>query len=109
LEFKNESGEIEMNNSALKFLTQARKQSERFKSRKEQRIRDLANQNFGAESDDEINNIKEDVELDFEDDDDQEDETETLKKKAITKTPTSNLKKKKLRQLWYQWSSENGY
>jgi len=94
LEFKNESGEIEMNNSALKFLTQARKQSERFKSRKEQRIRDLANQNFGAESDDEINNIKEDVELDFEDDDDQEDETETLKKKAITKTPTSNLKKR---------------
>ena len=91
LEFKNETGEIEMANSALKFLTAARKQSERFKSRQETRVKNLASQTYqGGESDEELNDLKEDgSELDF--DDDAEVEAKPVK---TTKKATSNLQKR---------------
>lgn len=97
LEFKNETGEIEMASSALKFLNSARKQSERFKSRQETKIRNLASQTYqGAESDDDaefkgVVREEDDDELDLDDDDVEVDEKPVVK---ATKKSTSNLQKR---------------
>lgn len=84
LEFKNESGEIEMNNSALKFIINARKQNERFIRKQADEFGRSLSKNSGRkfgiedkkygeeEEDDDEENVNEEIEdIDSDDDEDE--------------------------------------
>jgi len=97
LEFKNEAGEIQIGSSALKFINQAKKQTERFQKRKAMK----KDNQIGEESEDEIDlpnnsnvesrnfNNSDDEDLELEDDINDDDDDEEAEK-----TSKSNLQKR---------------